>query len=253
MLVINRKTLRECHVPDAKILGKADIPENDPGSISGYLAVFGNVDQSGEIIQKGSFARTINAKFGNGGTIPLMIKHFASGGDTKQCVGSIVSAKEDDFGLWIEATFDLCEAAQDTRGKIARKHVKGLSVGFFPVAYEMRPPANDDEKAALEKSQLGQKDPRDEILIWKECELAEGTITVRPCNVEAQIMNVKALPDDDECPHCKQKKIVAPLATAKAAPVDTAKAPVNTATPAPVQTAKAKAAEYARRLKLLTA
>ena len=250
---IDRNTLRERFVPDARMECKAldSVTPNGPGEFNGYLAVFGNVDQLGEIIQPGAFKRTLGLKLGEGKTLPLMRVHFANGGRTKDVIGSIDSAIEDDFGLKIHSVFSSDASSQETRIKVYEKHVKGLSVGYKTIRYSVREAETDEEREILNRC------GRESIVILEELELDEGTVTPCPVNLLAEITDAKSMPDT--CPHC-HKSLNAPqnTATEKApAPDDTAKsAPVVTAPAAksaPVLTALHRRAARQRELDLLLA
>lgn len=244
-MTIKRNARRVSSAPDPKIVSKVDDAAG-PGELTGYLAVFGNIDQAGEIIKKGSFARTLSQKLGGDKTIPLMAKHFAHGGDTFECVGSIVEAKEDDYGLWIRAVYSSDPESQGIRTKVNEKHVKGLSVGFYPVRWNERPP-EDAEKEALAAAL------RENVVEFDECELVEGTLTVRPCNELAGVVTSKS---DGECPHKKPEGQAPRTGTAttpaagtagKSAPAAPASAPA-----APVAKIVRTAAEVRREIELLT-
>jgi uncharacterized protein len=62
------------------------------GIVSGYFSKFGNKDSDGDIIQKGSYTKTIQENF-------KRIKHLLDHDRTK-AVGVIQELKEDDYGLY---------------------------------------------------------------------------------------------------------------------------------------------------------
>lgn len=160
-----------------RLEAKAESESSDVRTITGYLAVFGNIDQDGERIIKGAFKKTIKDKFGPGKSgVPLMVKHWAHGGDTKEVIGTIVEAKEDDRGLWVKAEFSAVQLAQDTWTKINEGHVKGLSVGYKVIRHEFSPDAKSQEI----------------VCNLQELALYEGTVTVRAVNEEAGIVGAKA-------------------------------------------------------------
>lgn len=147
-----------------------------PGYLEGYLAVFGNVDQGGERILKGAFARSIADRVATR-KVPLMVRHFAYGGDTEDVVGTIVEAREDEFGLWIKAEFANTTKAQQVRQLVVDGHLWGLSVGYVPVRYQE---VKEDDRYIVEHLEM---------------KLVEGTITVRPMNESAIITSAKSLRD----------------------------------------------------------
>lgn len=251
-MLIDRKVLRHSHAASVLSQCKATAPgvaPNDPGELTGYLAVFGNVDQYGEIIAPGAFKRSLGLKLGNGKTLPLMSTHMAFGGRTRDVIGSIDSAVEDDYGLKIHAVFSSDATSQETRIKVNEGHIKGLSVGYKTVRYSVREAENDAEREILGKC------GRDSILILEELELEEGTVTPFPVNEEAMVIESKSIPST--CPHCN-KPTPQSTATPSAPALDsTAKAPAATAPAdgksAPVLTVPSNAARRDRELTLLFA
>jgi len=169
-----------CLTPALKsIEGKAasDMPN---GGIEGWLAVYGNVDQDGEVIDKGTFAKSIKETVNGGAGVPLMTRHFRDGGDVSDAVGTIFEARETDKGLWIKARFASTPDAQEVRTKMQEGIVRGLSVGFMPIRWEWVKDDPDDEGEDGEVT-----------LHFKEAKLAEGTITLRPSNIEAHATSAK--------------------------------------------------------------
>ncbi len=242
MPVIAAKNARRVKfLPDARlsIKGKAgEAAAGGPGSLEGYLAIYGVVDSDAEVFRAGCFKKSMEQKVA-AGKVPLMSKHFRDGGDAGECIGTITTATDDNVGMKIEAVFSSDPEAQNIRIRIAEKHIKGLSVGFVPRSYEERQPVNDAEKAACVAA------GKNSIIEWVECELLEGTTTVRPTNDVAEITGAKS---EHECPHCKGKPVsaVAPSTATGAPPVPTGTAPAATAA-----TTRHGKAQRDRRLKLL--
>jgi HK97 family phage prohead protease len=195
-----------CPAPALEICGKVDgEPDLPHGGLRGYLAVFGNVDRGRERILKGAFKRTLKAKMKRG--VPLMVRHFAHGGDVAECVGHIYGGKEDDTGLLIDAAFDEDAESQRIRNKVAaRPAMYSLSVGYMPKNWHI---TEEDGKT---------------VINHKEMELLEGTITLHPMNTEARIADAKS--DQDGQSHDDTNDDAhdgtapaAPAASAKSAPV----------------------------------
>lgn len=170
---LEKGILRTQFNSDARLTAKS----NDGGGsgwIEGYLSVFGNIDAQKETVERGAFSKSIKSVV-DAGIVKLMVKHFAHGGDVADCIGTVTEAREDDYGLWIHAELSSVQLAQETRRKILEKHVRGLSVGFYPVQWE------HDEVDGVH------------IVRHKEVILAEGTVTVRPANELCGIENAKSL------------------------------------------------------------
>lgn len=171
-LTIDKETRITRFNPHAKLHAKVD---GDTGYIEGYAAVFGNVDQQGESIRKGAFAKTIQDRV-PAGKCKLMVRHFAHGGDTLEVIGTITEAKEDEFGLWIHAELSGVQIAQDTRQKVTEGHVKGLSVGYNVMDWG-----------------FVEMDGKADIIELRELRLLEVTVTANPANELAAITAAKAL------------------------------------------------------------
>lgn len=103
----------------------------DDGSFSGYAAVFGNVDNGNDRIQKGAFTKTLMERK----QFPLYYAHNGM----KIPVGD-VCAEQDDFGLKVDGMLYL----NDFEGKplqeprqlhmsMKRKVVNGMSIGYNAV------------------------------------------------------------------------------------------------------------------------
>ncbi|KKL50665.1 hypothetical protein LCGC14_2303230, partial [marine sediment metagenome] len=95
---------------------KAKTPTSRRGSVEGYLSAFNVIDHQGDVVRPGAFTKSI-AERGQAGKIPLMVRHFAAGGDILDCVGTITELKEDDYGLWFSAEFHPDQRSQDVRDK----------------------------------------------------------------------------------------------------------------------------------------
>jgi len=160
------KTIRPC--PDPVLEAKAGEGAEDYGEISGYAARFDNVDLQGDIIRKGAFAKSCRERV-KAGKVLLMARHFAHGGDTAEAIGQIITAREDDQGLYIKAKCYGSQLAQETREKIKTSpNAYGMSVGYTTV----RSTDLSDDTGALTGKEL------------LECKLYEVTVTAVPANEE---------------------------------------------------------------------
>jgi len=145
---------------------------DDSGTLEGYLAVFGNIDLGGDVIEKGAFKKTIANIKANG--IPLLADHVAS---VSSVLGTIFDAREDDHGLYVKARFSAAPSAQDVRIKLVEGHLGRMSIGYAP-----------------EKFSYGEKDGKS-VRFLKEIKLWEGSVVVFPMNPEAVVSRVKSLAD----------------------------------------------------------
>lgn len=138
--------------------------------LTGYVAAFGNVDSQLDVIEPGAFQRTIAERI-NAGKVKLLADHLW---DTEHTLGTIVEGREDDKGLWIRADVDSDEYVQRLVGKVARKHVTGMSIGYESMA------------ASFEERE-------DQVIRHlEEVKLFEGSVTPFPANEEAEVLGVKS-------------------------------------------------------------
>ena len=167
---------------------------NGNGYLEGYLAVFGNIDHGRDLIKKGAFAKTIKERVA-AGKVPLMAVHAGTGGSTTDVVGIITEAREDDHGLFIHAEFSSTPLAQEVRTLVAEGMVKGLSIGYQVIDYEIVDPASGglQDSSMPQPVESGSSYPSQEAyVILKELRLMEGTVTPFPMNEEATITKVKS-------------------------------------------------------------
>jgi len=173
------------------IYGFKDNDTTEPfGYLEGYLAVFNNIDEGRDMILPGAFTKTIKERVA-AGKVPLMAEHAGRGGSAKDVVGIIAWAKEDKHGLFIHAPFGPTDLAQEMRKQTAAKMIKGLSIGFNVIDYEIVDPANPASLPALLGADTNFPS-QEAYVILKELKLREGTITPFPMNEEATITKVKS-------------------------------------------------------------
>jgi HK97 family phage prohead protease len=95
--------------------------------VTGYGAVFGNVDSHGDVIMPGAFARTL-AEHKSEGTLPAMLWAH----DMAAPIGHWTEMREDRTGLFVRGVLNL----QASKGADAHAHIRagdlnGLSIGYF--------------------------------------------------------------------------------------------------------------------------
>lgn len=151
---------------NAKLEAKAE--DGGPKRIKGYAATY-EIDSVNDKIAKGAFGRTIDNKVLHGKTA-LMVKHLAFGADTQEAIGMLKMAREDDYGLYIEADLYDTQLANETYEKIAKSpNMYGLSIGYSVV----------------------EDDVREGIRFLTELKLYEVTVTMVPVN-EGTLVNAKS-------------------------------------------------------------
>jgi HK97 family phage prohead protease len=143
------------------------------GEFAGYGAVFGNIDQAGDLIQPGAFAKTIAS-----GRLPHMhLQHGIKQLGGAQYVGKWTAIAEDSHGLVVEGKI----AGMGTdRGRYLFEQIRdgifgGLSIGF---------------RVAQGGMELGPKGGPRRII--KTADVVEVSLVSDPCNTEAQIREIKS-------------------------------------------------------------
>ena len=173
-----RRRMLDANVAD--ISCKAQTPTAKNGTIEGYASVWDVVDHQGEVVRRGAFTKTIAEA---GKKLPLMIIHFARGGDVMAAVGAITELKEDEYGLWFKATWLGDELSQTVRDKcleLDKADISiGSSIGYKTINYGFtKDAANDRTYVEL-----------------RELALKEITITLKPANDVALITSAKDADD----------------------------------------------------------
>ncbi len=140
----------------------------EDGVFEGMAAIYGNVDQQGDIIAPGAFARTL-ADHGN--QVPLLWQH-----NMAAPIGKAVLA-DTPQGLAITGKLALgVSVARDAYESLKARIVGGLSIGF------------DTIRAAADGSNR----------VLKELRLYEVSLCTFPANELATVTSVKAQREDAE-------------------------------------------------------
>ena len=111
------------------------------GRFEGYLSVFGNEDRTGDIVEQGAFARTIEQ---NKGRFPLLWFH-----DPTEPIG-IFKAAEDERGLYITAFINLDtqrgrEVYSGMKFEVEELDGDGAYVGELSIGYRVVTSEDDDD------------------------------------------------------------------------------------------------------------
>ncbi|SRR6266568_21507 len=156
---------------------------DEEGTIEGYLSVFNNVDLGNDRVIKGAFKQTLklhkaSAQKNNSAYIfPMLWQH-----DPNQPIGGVTDAREDEYGLFTKAQFDL-----DTqRGKEAYSGYKKGYLNQLSIGYDVIKKSYDDKGVRN----------LEELRLWEQ-----STVTFA-MNEEALVTGVKAGKAMDK----KQKK-----------------------------------------------
>lgn len=112
----------------SKMQVKEATEEYPNGSMTGYAAVFNNVDLGGDVMVPGSFQKTVAENLPKG-NIKLYDSHRIYAG-TEAILGVVKRAEEDAYGLNVTAAFSSVQSAQDVRMKIKEGILSSMSFGF---------------------------------------------------------------------------------------------------------------------------
>lgn len=144
--------------------------EGEAMTISGYGAVFGNVDAYGDVIEPGAFAKSLASHRG-AGTMPHM---FLEHGSPPLPIGVWKSMAEDGHGLKVEGEFLTTNLGIDSWKAAKAGAISGLSIGYRATEFQMR------------------TKPEDPRRLLKSVDLMEVSLVGRPANDRARVAQVKA-------------------------------------------------------------
>jgi HK97 family phage prohead protease len=140
----------------------------DDGEFEGYGAVFGNVDQHDDIIEKGAFRRTLSEKPLS--AIKMLFQH-----DSHQPIGIWTDMKEDERGLYVKGKLLIkVQRAAEVLELMRNKVIDGLSIGYKTIK-SMR-----DESTGIRK--------------LLDVDLWEVSAVTFPANPQARVDAVKDSP-----------------------------------------------------------
>lgn len=139
-------------------------------TISGYGAVFGNIDAYGDVIAPGAFAKSL-AQHKAAGTSPLMLLEH---GGAPLPIGVWEQMSEDGHGLLVKGRFLDTTMGTDAWKAAKAGAITGLSIGFRPVEFELR------------------SRPEDPRRTLKAVDLVEVSLVGMPANALARTTSVKS-------------------------------------------------------------
>ena len=144
---------------------------DEAGKFSGYASTFGNVDLVGDIVQKGSFLKTLQK---GADKVFMFWQH-----DSSVIVGEFTKLVEDEKGLFFEGQLFIKNIQQATEAHFLMRKglIKSVSIGF-----------------RLDEKSFDQNNNR----LLKEIDLMEISLVTFPANPEATIDRVKSLDDMTE-------------------------------------------------------
>lgn len=144
----------------------------EEGIFEGRLSAYGNVDATGDVVERGAFSRTIKA---NKGRVPMLWQHNA-----KEPPVGVLHLSDGDAGLDVKGEINL-EEPLGQRAYSALKFLKarglkmGLSIGFLSIS--------DEVKSGIRH--------------LKEIKLFEGSLVTFPANSLCYVGDVKQIESKD--------------------------------------------------------
>jgi HK97 family phage prohead protease len=173
------------------------VTDEGPGHISGYRAVFNEIDEGGDLIVPGFFKDCITEYLEAGFTAHSHDWNF------DKAVGYPMVAKEDDHGFFVDSEFHSTSDAQAVRTKAVERKKAGKRVGFS-FGYSVSDKSYVEAKDYKEQLPLYVKPERlqanllkaqkfDRIRILKKGEVIEDSIVTAPMNKLAMATAVKSI------------------------------------------------------------
>lgn len=172
---------------------KFDSGGADDMSFEGYGAVFGNMDQYGDVIAPGAFAETLAASQSSGNWPAMLLQHgsmgglFGSGDDTP--IGLWTDISEDGKGLKVKGQLAATERGKEVYTLLKmepRPAINGLSIGYRVKEFTKR---------------TKPEEPRRTL---KKVDLIEISPVTFPANGEARIHAVKSIEEITSLADCEQ-------------------------------------------------
>ena len=106
---------------------------DEQGRFAGYASLFGNVDNQKDVIERGAFTATLQAKTPT--EIKLLWQH-----QMDEPIGQIETLFEDERGLYMEGRLLLSvQRGREAYDLIKAGALEGLSIGYRPVDYQIDP------------------------------------------------------------------------------------------------------------------
>ena len=94
--------------------------------IEGYASLFGAQDQGGDVVQKGAYARSLEALKQAGRSVRMLWQH-----DPAQPIGIWDEVREDEQGLYVKGRIlDAVEKGREAAALLEAGAIDGLSIGY---------------------------------------------------------------------------------------------------------------------------
>lgn len=164
-----------------------DFTSKDDMTFEGYLAVFGNVDEVGDVIEKGAFQKCIEKYKQRKPEDTIFVLWNHGGWGASSCdyvpVGFFEMLGEDDFGLRVKAKIFSNDMGKNTHIILKEAPLGSISMS---IGYKVR-----GMRWASENH--GEKDEQGAIRYLTDIDLFEGSLTIFPANKKARITDVKSI------------------------------------------------------------
>lgn len=108
--------------PERKFIAAPVQVEDDGRTVSGYAAVFGNVDWDKDIIHPGAFAKTLAER---GEKVRVLFQH-----DPNRPLGPLLEAREDNHGLFVRFRISPTSYGEDALTLLREKALDGMSIAY---------------------------------------------------------------------------------------------------------------------------
>lgn len=154
------------------------------GEFEGYASTFGNVDQGGDVVERGAFIESVTAAKADGRTIPMLWQH-----DQSEPIGVWEDISEDRKGLWVKGRLliDADPLAKRAYALLKAKALGGMSIGY-------RIPAGGAEEH--------EKKPG--VVRLVKLDLREISLVTMPMNLQARVTTVKSILDGGKLPSVRE-------------------------------------------------
>lgn len=103
--------------------------DEEQGIFSGYAAVFGNIDNGGDIIEPGAFTKTIAE---NSDRVKILALH----NDYDLPIGKPIELREDAHGLYIKGKVSDTATGRDIKTLLRDRVLNEMSIGYDPVTFD---------------------------------------------------------------------------------------------------------------------
>jgi HK97 family phage prohead protease len=160
---------------------KVESPAVDEQSmiVSGYLAAFGNIDEAGDRLHQGCFAKSIKEHGPGSESSRKILLCYQHRMDTP--IGQFTVLKEDDKGLYFEAKLDDIPLVRD----VVIPQYKSGTLNQHSIGY------------CYVKMDFTEEDGKGFICEVLEVELYEGSVVTAGCNENTPFLGFKNLTDTD--------------------------------------------------------